>query len=219
MQSILKYIDEYKVKALLFDLNGTMIDDIAYHIQAWYNIINDMGKSFTYEQTKAECYGRNEELIERVFPGQFSLAQRLELGGQKEAKYREEFLPHLKLIDGLEDFLRHSKAAGLHLAIGSAAIGPNIDYVVDHCDIRHYFDVIVGSEDVSNSKPDPEVFLKCASLLNVLPDQCIVFEDVPKGVEAAINAGMKSYVIKTTHDEEDFEYLDGHVIDYIYNYF
>ncbi len=218
MKSIFEYIEEQNVSALLFDLNGTMIDDIEYHIQAWHKIINAMGKPFTYAQTKIECYGRNEELIERVFPGQFSLEERQELGSQKEASYREGFLPQLKLIDGLEDFLKQSKHRGLQLAIGSAAIGPNIDYVVDYCNLRHYFDTIVGGEDVSNSKPDPEVFIKCAANLDVLPHQCLVFEDVPKGVEAARNAGMNSVVIKTTHDEGDFEYLNGHIIDYIYNY-
>lgn len=218
MHSILNYIQDNEVKGLLFDLNGTMIDDIEYHIQTWHKIINDMGRPITYQETKVECYGRNEELIERIFPGRFSLEERLALGAEKEAKYREEFLPQLKLIDGLEDFLKHTKSIGIQLAIGSAAVGPNIDYVLDNCNIRSYFDTIVGSEDVSNSKPDPEVFIKCADQLGLAAHQCIVFEDVPKGVEAARNAGMKSYVIKTTHDEGDFVYLDGHVIGYLYDY-
>jgi beta-phosphoglucomutase len=218
MKSIFEYLEKHNIKALLFDLNGTMIDDIGYHIDTWQKIINEMGKPFSCEDSKRECYGRNEELIERVFPGQYSLEERLKLGGEKEERYRVEFLPHLKLIDGLEKFLQEAQKRGLLLAIGSAAIVVNIDYVLDNCKIRQYFQTIVSGEDVSNSKPDPEVFIKCAENLNVLPHQCLVFEDVPKGVEAAVNAGMKSVVLKTTHIESDFDNLKEEIVFYADHY-
>jgi len=80
---------------------------------------------------------------------------------------------------------------------------------VDNLNIRHYFNTIICALDVVNGKPDPEVYLKCAQKLNVNPTECIVFEDVPKGAEAASRAGMKCVVVTTTHPEEDFKYLEN----------
>jgi hypothetical protein len=95
------------------------------------------------------------------------------------------------------------------MAIGSAAIMFNIDFVLDGLEIRDYFDVIVSADDVSKSKPDPETYLKCASLLGVTPDDCLVFEDVPKGVESAYNAGMKAMVLTTMHVQDEFQQFDN----------
>src|SRR5882762_1371656 len=95
------------------------------------------------------------------------------------------------------------------MAIGSAAIPFNIDFVLDNLNIRHYFKAIVSADDVVLSKPHPETYLKAAELLNVIPTDCIVFEDVPKGAEAAANAGMKAVVITTTHQPEEFDKLQN----------
>jgi HAD superfamily hydrolase (TIGR01509 family) len=218
MEHVKRFIKENKIKALLFDLNGTMIDDQNFHIEAWHKLINKMGRVLTIEETRPFIYGRNEELIERVFPGKYTLDEKVKIGYDKEAQYRIDFLPSLKLIEGLGDFLQYAKEEGLTMAIGSAAIIPNIDYVLDHCDIRHYFEAIVSGEDVSNSKPDPEVFLKCANTLRFQPEQCLVFEDVPAGVDAAVRAGMKAVVITSSHHQVEFVYFEKHVVGYMDNY-
>ena len=90
------------------------------------------------------------------------------------------------------------------MAIGSAAIPFNIDFVLDNLHIRNRFGAIVSADDVAVSKPHPETFLKAASLLGVQPHECIVLEDAPKGVEAALNAGMKTVVLTTMHEQEEF---------------
>jgi len=204
--------------AFLFDLNGTMIDDMEYHIRAWHRIVNGLGANLSYEQVKEECYGKNHELLERVFPGRFSEEEKDQLSIEKEKQYQAEFRPHLQLIDGLEEFLKESKENGIKLAIGSAAIMYNIDFVLDGLDIRHYFDAIVSADDVNKSKPDPETYLQCAQKLGVVPEQCIVFEDSPKGVEAAVNAGMRSVVITTMSTRDEFSQYDDNVIRFIDNY-
>lgn len=94
-----------KYKGFLFDLNGTMIDDMQYHISAWHRILNELGAGISLERMKAECYGKNDELLERMFPGRFSSAQKQEMGLEKERKYQEEFKPHLTLLPGLQAFL------------------------------------------------------------------------------------------------------------------
>lgn len=192
-------------KALLFDLNGTMIDDMHYHISAWHRILNNLGASISLEATKAECYGKNSDVLERVLPGKFNMEEKDLIGIEKEIRYREEFLPHLKLLQGLDNFLAAAAQQEMKMAIGSAAITANIDFVLDGLNIRHYFSAIVSADDVTNSKPDPETFLKCAAKLGVDPKDCIVFEDAPKGVLSAQRAGMKTVILTTMHTEDEFE--------------
>ena len=196
-------------KAFLFDLNGTMIDDMDYHVRSWHRILNNLGANLTKEEAKAECYGKNHEVIERVFPGRFSEAEKDKMSIEKEKQYQEEYRPSLALLPGLMEFLIEAKKNNIKMAIGSAAIMLNIDFVLDGLDIRHYFDVIVSADDVSRSKPDPETYLKCASLLGIPAAECLVFEDVPKGVESAYNAGMKAMVLTTMHVQHEFQQFNN----------
>ena len=191
-------------KAFLFDLNGTMINDMSFHIRAWHRILNELGANISIERVKEECYGKNHELLERVFPGRFSEEEKNAMSLEKENQYQSEFKPHLELLPGLSVFLEQAQQAGTKMAIGSAAIMFNIDFVLDNLGIRKYFDALISADDVAKSKPDPETFLKCAEQLNISPKDCIVFEDAPKGVESALNAGMETVVITLMHEKEDF---------------
>lgn len=193
-------------KAYLFDLNGTMIDDMAYHVNAWASILNeDLGAALSYEALKQEMYGKNSEVLVRVFgEGKFSREEMDHLSIEKEKRYQQAYLPELCLINGLPEFLEESRQAGIRMAIGSAAIPFNIDFVLDNLTIRPYFDTIVSADDVAISKPHPETYLKCADRLVLNAQDCLVFEDAPKGVEAAHNAGMDCIVLTTMHRQEEF---------------
>ncbi|HEX2536217.1 MAG TPA: HAD family phosphatase [Chitinophagaceae bacterium] len=195
-----------QAKAFLFDLNGTMIDDMEYHTRAWHGILNDeLGAQLSWEDVKKEMYGKNVELLVRVFgPGRFTAEEMDRLSVEKEKRYQQAFFPHLKLINGLDDFLEQAHAGGIQMAIGSAAITFNVDFVLDNLNLRHYFKAIVSADSVRTSKPDPETFLLCARSLGVAPADCLVFEDAPKGVEAALNAGMRAVVLTTMHTREEF---------------
>ena len=192
-------------KAFIFDLNGTMIDDMDFHIRAWHTILTSLGAELSLEQVKLECYGKNEELLERIFPGRFSNEEMQTMILQKEQTYQLEFKPHLKLIAGLASFLQKAHAESIPMGIGSAALPMNINYVLDGLQIRHYFKAIVSAVDVAFSKPHPETFLFCAKQLGVEPSNCIVFEDSPKGVLAAKMAGMQSVILTTMHSADEFE--------------
>ncbi len=205
-------------KAFIFDMNGTMVDDMRYHEKAWYDIlVGDLNAPLTPRQVKEQLYGKNEELFDRVFgKGSYAAEEVGIIALKKEAKYREDFLPHLAVIPGLDNFLANSKADGIQLAIGTAAIRPNVDFVLDNLALRDFFQVIVGPEDVTVSKPDPEVFLKAAAALGVDPTACVVFEDSPKGIEAARRAGMKAVAITSYHTAE--ELIQDNVLLYVQNY-
>lgn len=208
-----------KPKAFLFDLNGTMINDMGFHLQVWNKIINeDLKGGLTLGQVKQQMYGKNHELLERVF-GKGTLSEET-IGiysQKKEELYQEIYRPHLSLIPGLGALLQKANQSGISMAIGSAANRPAIDFVLDNLNIRSFFGAIVGAEDVIESKPNPEVFLKGAKLLGVDPESCIVFEDVPKGAEAALNAGMKVIIATTTHSEEEFAHFPN-VLFFIKDY-
>jgi len=194
-----------KYKAFLFDLNGTMINDMPYHIKAWHRIVNNLGAKLSLEQVKHECYGKNEEVLERIFPGRYTEEEKSKIGFEKEKQYQVEFRPHLRLIKGLDDLLKVSCERGIKMGIGSAAIMFNIDFVLDGLQIRKYFDSIVSADDVVHSKPDPETYIKCADGLNTDYKDCLVFEDAPKGAESAQNAGMDCVIVNSLHLPGEFE--------------
>lgn len=206
-----------KYKGYIFDLNGTMVNDMPYHIAAWHKEIVSLGGNLSLEEMKQECYGKNDELLERVFPGRFSMEEKIKLGNDKEAQYRIEFKPYLTLIDGLNDFLKKAKTHNIQMAIGSAAINENINFVINNMNIRHYFKAIVSANNVVKSKPHPETFLKCAQLLSLAPNDCLVFEDTPKGVECAYHAGMNAIVILGEHQKEEFSKFNN-IISFIKDY-
>ncbi len=194
-------------KAFLFDLNGTLVDDMAYHADAWFHILNnELNAGLSAEQVKEQMYGKNSELLVRIFGEKhFTESEIALLEMKKERSYQQAFLPHLACIAGAEYFLKKAQQHQIKMAIGSAAIPFNIDFVLDGLNIRQYFGAIVSASDVVVSKPDPETFLQGAALLGVSPADCVVFEDAPKGVEAAARAGMPCVVLTTMHSKEDFE--------------
>jgi len=197
-----------------------MIDDMEFHAIAWETILNeDLKAGLNRNEVRRQMYGKNEELLDRIFgKGRFTNDEVAAISLKKEKSYQSAFLPHLRLITGLADFLEAADQREIRMAIGSAAIPFNIDFVLDNLAIRHYFGTIVSADDVRISKPHPETFLKAAELLGVSPAACIVFEDAPKGVEAAFKAGMSCVVLTTMHSSEEFREFSnviGFVADYL----
>ena len=206
-------------RALIFDLNGTMINDMEFHMRAWSEILNnDLKAGLSPDQVKSQMYGKNSELLDRVFgKGKFTEEEMEYWSREKEKRYQKAYLPHLWLINGLQELLEKAWEKKIPMAIGSAAIPFNIDFVLDNLDVRKYFSAIVSAEDVTISKPDPETFLKAAESLDIEPSGCLVFEDAPKGVEAAARAGMKSVVLTTMHNRNDFSFTDN-ILAFIKDY-
>lgn len=193
--------------AFIFDLNGTMINDMHYHNKAWFKIFKDLGSTLSEEETSLEIFGKAQEIFERILGKNHSIGEDEinEISQKKEKQYQTDFLPDLKLIEGLEGFLEQAFAEHITMSIGTAAPQSNVDYVFRHLDIKKYFTTVVSADDTKASKPNPEVFLKCAQRMQVPPESCIVFEDSPKGIEAAKNAGMQSIALTTFHPEKDFD--------------
>ncbi len=204
-------------QAFIFDLNGTIIHDMPYHVKVWKDIVNELGANLTLEETQAQCYGKNQDLLERVFPGRFNNEEKDKIGFEKENRYQSWYKNDMKLIAGLDSFLAKAQAANIPMAIGSAAIMFNINFILDGTQTHQYFKSIVSADDVVNSKPDPETFLKNAQTLGIAPENCLVFEDAPKGIEAAQRAGMPAVCITTMHPSADFAAYDN-IVAFIDDY-
>lgn len=164
--------------ALIFDLNGTIINDMEFHIRAWTEILNnDLKAGLNPEQVKSQMYGKNSELLVRVFgEGRFSNEEMEHWSLEKEKRYQKAYLPHISLIKGLREFLDKALKKKIPMAIGSAAIPFNINFILDNLDIRKYFSAIVSADDVTISKPHPETFLKAADLIDTAPSACLVLK-------------------------------------------
>jgi beta-phosphoglucomutase len=182
------------IEACIFDLDGVIVDTAIYHYKAWKKLANELGFDFTEEENeklKGVSRVRSLELILEWGGVTKNEAEREELASRKNNWY-VEMISQMKpdeILPGAKEFLQACKDAGLKTALGSAS--KNSMMILEKVGIVPLFDAVIDGNKVSKAKPDPEVFLKGAEEINVVPQQCVVFEDAIAGVEAAINAGMK----------------------------
>ncbi len=202
-------------QAVIFDLDGTLIDNNAYHIEAFKAFYDKIGKPFTIEEYKQHINGRvNREIFDYVFNTTLSHEQSEAYTNEKEGLYRELYAEHIKPIDGLIDFLEELEKANIPKAIATSGIIPNINFMFDHVPIKNYFYSVIDSTQITIGKPHPEIFLKAALSVNAVPSACIAFEDSVAGVRSAKAAGMKVVVLTTTHEAEDMNDADLIIRDY-----
>jgi HAD superfamily hydrolase (TIGR01509 family) len=190
--------------AFIFDMDGTMVDNMMTHHLGWQKTLAIYGLHLSMEEVMATCHGKNLEIIERLFPGKYTLAERQRISDEKESWYRSIFLPDLKLLPGLPELLEKAKKAGIPMGIGTAAPKANVEWALEHLQIGPYFQSVVHADQVDKGKPDPEVFFKVADQLGIAYPDCLVFEDSPTGARTALNAGMKAIILTTTHQEDEF---------------
>lgn len=196
-------------KGIIFDMDGTMVDNMMVHHRAWQRKLRNLGLDMTIGEVKEKIHGINEEILERIFGDRFTPEERRQIAWEKEATYREIFLPDLKLISGLPAFLNHIRATGLPMAIGTAAPPENAEFVVKHLDLRDYFSGVFHAKSVSKGKPDPEIFEKAAASMELPVADCLIFEDSVTGAEAAHRAGAQSVIVTTTHSKDEFAKYDN----------
>ena len=197
-------------KGILFDLDGTLVDNMMVHHRAWQRKLSDLGLEYTLDRVKAEIHGVNTEILERLFGDKYSPEERLAISREKEETYREIFAPELldNTVGGALDFIKHAFAEDVPMAIGTAGPEENAFFVIDALDIRSMMGHVVHSGMVINGKPDPEVFRQAAEGIGVPLEDCLIFEDSVTGARAANNAGCPVVVLITTHEREEFEGLD-----------
>lgn len=196
--------------AFIFDMDGTIVDNMAYHSAAWVRFFQNRGRQIDEAAFFAATAGRqNHEIMRQYIRADLSDAETALLHDEKEAAYRELYLPHRKAVAGFERLATQARDQGLALAVGTSAPDENIAFTLDGLQIRPLFDTVVGAADVRNGKPAPDIFLLAAERCGVAPEHCIVFEDAPLGVEAARRAGMRTVALTTTMAAEQFAPFDN----------
>ncbi|MGQ9556259.1 MAG: beta-phosphoglucomutase family hydrolase [Anaerolineae bacterium] len=187
-------------RAVLWDMDGTLLDSMEYHWLAWCHTMAAEGHSLTREQFLASFGQRNDVVLRGFFGPDLPGSEVERLAGAKEAYYRELLRSRgAQLLPGVRHWLNTLKQQGWRQAIASSAPRANVETVLEVLGIATYFDATVAGEDVQHGKPDPEVFLLAAARLAVPPSRCVVVEDAPSGIEAAHRAGMRAIGIRSSH--------------------
>jgi beta-phosphoglucomutase len=181
------------LKAVLWDLDGTLVDSEEYHWRAWKETLDQAGVTITYQDFLAS-FGQRNDAILTTWLGENAGAETIRsLGDAKEVRYRE-LARHegLTPLPGAAEWVERLKCEGWLQAIASSAPRANVETVLDVLRFRALFQATVAAEDVRDGKPAPDVFLAAAARLGAEAASCIVVEDAHAGVEAARRAGMRS---------------------------
>lgn len=185
-------------QAFIFDMDGTIVDNMGWHARVWADILAGEGVMITPEEFNRQTAGKTNPVLIRQMLGELSDEQVAAFAERKEARYRELFRPHLKAIAGLLPFVERARALGIPLALATSAGRANIAYILAGIGAEALFDAVVSGEELTHSKPHPEIFLTAAAKLGVPPARCLAFEDAPAGIESARRAGMPVVAITTT---------------------
>ncbi len=199
----------FERRAFIFDMDGTLVDNMRFHTEAWGKMLEENGVEMNAHDFLVKTAGKtNREILPTVFD-EITDERIVELGNRKESLYREFFLPERRPLAGVIEFLEAAQSLGVKMAVATAAPVGNMEFVLDGLDLRRFFDAITTADDIINGKPDPEIFLRSAEKLRVEPANCIVFEDAVGGFEAAHRARMKSIGIATVNSVEEILRLDS----------
>lgn len=185
--------------ALIFDMDGVIIDSNPAHRVAWTEFNRRYGIETT-EEMHHRMYGRRNDQIVRDFYGDnLTDEEVIARGAAKEQLYREMVAAGVNdmLVPGIKEFL--DQHASLPMALATNGERANVDFLLEKAGLRSHFSVVIDGHQVQHPKPDPEIYLLAAAQLKAPASQCIVFEDSYTGVSAAVAAGMRVVGIRTTH--------------------
>ena len=187
------------IRAVLWDLDGTLADSAEYHWLSWRDTLSAEGVAISYEQFLASFGQKNDRILSTWLPPPHIPDVIQRIGDAKEEEYRRLARTRgLTPLPGAVDWVRRLHDAGWRQAIASSAPRLNVEAMLEALDLTHFFDAIASAEDVTAGKPDPQVFLAAADKLNASPDRCVVVEDAAAGIEAARRAEMACIGVSAT---------------------
>jgi len=178
------------IGAVLWDMDGVLVDTAPFHYQAWRALFAGLGKDLSDEEFRRSFGLRNDDIL-RVNLGNMPPARLRELGRRKEELFREAIRGKVQPLPGAVTLVRRLRESGTKTAVVSSAPRRNVETLLDALGLSDAFDALVAEEDVERGKPDPQGYLLAADRLGERPEDCVVIEDAPGGVEAAKRAGMR----------------------------
>ena len=202
-------------RALIWDMDGVLVDSGEYHFVAWRETLKAIMQSdISYADFQRTFGLRNVEMLRDYLGFNLTLAEVDYLSGIKESRYREIISQRgMSLLPGVKEWLSEARSQGWLQAVASSAPRENVEAVVDTVGIRDFFQVMLSAEDVKHGKPDPEVFLTAASRLGVPPSNCLIIEDAPVGIQGAKSAGIRCVGVLTTHAHLDADIVINRLSD------
>ena len=205
-------------KALIFDMDGTMVDSLPHHATSWLAFAKKHCLELSLEEMMLRTNGRNGLECVRVLLDRPDLdeAHAWAMVHEKEALYRDIFGPIFTEVAGFKSFATQARNLGLKIGVGTAGDIHNVEFVLKHMQLHPAPDAIARGDEGFTGKPTPAIFLAAAERLNISPEHCIVFEDAPFGIEAARRAGMRAVAICTSHPPE--ELAGPHVLAAVANF-
>ena len=192
-----------EVKGLLFDMDGTLVDNLAYHFKAFDAYAQREGFTLL-EPVSLKINGMHSNDIFPLLLGDKVVAEYGldRLNREKEEVYREMYRPNIEPIVGIMEFLKAAKAAGVKCAIGSSGCRENVQMIIDGLGLDGLIDASISGSDVTHGKPHPEIFTKAHEALGLKAEECVVVEDAVNGILAGVAAGCKCIAVTTTATAE-----------------
>ncbi len=205
-----------KYSGFIFDLDGVLVDSSKIHFLGWKMVLRDFNLDLDYETFRTRFFGkRGQETLDLIFgKGKFSPDEAKTISDRVDSNFVKTVAESGEPIKGALEFLRLLKEAEKKIALATSAPRQNVAAFLEAFSLRGFFDSEVCGDDVSNGKPDPEVFLKAASELNTLPKNCVVFEDSLPGVTAAKAAGATCVALLTTTSRDVLRAADYFIEDF-----
>jgi HAD superfamily hydrolase (TIGR01509 family) len=192
--------------ALIFDMDGVLIDNTDYQARAFQLLFRDLGLTTNARRLLERLNGMPAtKILQTVFASNVPKKKLATYADQREFLYRTIYWDKRKEVAGLTEFLRAARAAGFKIGLGTGSGNDTIGYIIDHLDIRQYFDVVITKDDVDKGKPHADTYTVTARELGVPPERCLVFEDALVGEQAAYKAGMRCVAVSTSIKPDKFQ--------------
>lgn len=192
------------IRGLIFDMDGTLVPNMPYHMKAYEELARRRGFEMIEPVTPKFFGWSNPDVIRAVVPAPIVEQFGAEfLGDEREAIYREIYAGHVTLMKGLKELLDEAVASGVRFTIGSAGPRLDVEFILGQTGLKSLMTGYICGDDVTHGKPDPEIFNRACELMELPPEQCVVFEDAIPGTKAGVAAGCKVVSLSINVPEEE----------------
>jgi len=193
--------------AVLFDLDGVIVDSRPHHLTAWHRLAGEHRLEHAPDYFTQTFGLRNDAILGGLVPG-ITPGELARLADEKEALFRQAARGRVEALPGVRELLVALDSESIPRAIVTSTPRANLDLILDSLELAGRFQALVAEEDASKGKPDPEGFLVAAERLGIEAPRCVVIEDAPAGLRAAKSAGMRAIGVTTTHPAPDLADAD-----------